>query len=464
MNRFKKIIGAVTSAAAILSLALFIYPRTMAATDPITISPQHMYILADTGTSINLSSIQATMDGKNYTTGDKLTWTPADTGLTVSGGAMKATTDGVHKVNISVSTVNANIYVVTKQASATEYILYEQNFDNVADGSLPDGWAINEQPAGCTASVQNKQLVLDSSSSTSLVSVRMPDFLNVFDNYTAEADFCLAATNNDTRYCSFIYRMQVDETKTPVSFYPYYQMTVRKVKPKDSVEISERDPSNAWVTPVQNDHGMTLNPSTFYKDKISLYNDRVQEYFNNTMYIDYTGLKYSNGGTGLLSGGSKSIWDNIKISIQPENLTGLTTPTTTTTETTTTAATTITTKPTTVTSATETSTTKPTAVTSATETSTTKPTTVTSATDTSATESTTVASVTTSTAATATTTAIVPTETGTSADTTTAAVPETTTTTTASQQSPKTGSTALPAGLFVLITASSAAVYFNRKK
>lgn len=472
MNRFKKIIGAVASAAAILSLALFIYPHTMAATDPIIISPQHMYILADTGTSISLSSIQATMDGKTYVTGDVLTWTPADTGLTVSGGTMKATTDGVHKVNISVATVNADIYVVTKQASATEYVLYEQNFDNVANGSLPDGWALCDHVDGNTAGVQDGKLVIDSTPKGGITSVRMPSFLNVFDNYTAEAEFCLAKVNDPTRYCSLVYRMQVDETKNPATYVPSCLMTVRQHKDGDSVEMTGRPTTTSWDQADVNkqDHHMTLDTSTFYKDKVVLNGNNVKEYFNGTKYIDYDGLaNYPIGGTGLLSGGSQSIWDNVKISIQPENLTTGTTAPTTLTKTEPSASTTgtSTTKSTTVNSTTETSATESTTVTSATETSATESTTVTSTTEPSATESTTVSSATEPTATTvttATTTAIVPTASETSADTTTEAAPETTTEPTTSQQSPKTGSAALPGGLLVLIAASSAAVYFNRKK
>ena len=79
-----------------------------------------------------------------------------------------------------------SIYL-SKEADESEYVLFEENFDNIEDGQLPEGW--EDQKTG-TVNVQDGALFIDGTGDDyGATSVLLPEYLGLFGNYKIEADF-----------------------------------------------------------------------------------------------------------------------------------------------------------------------------------------------------------------------------------------------------------------------------------
>lgn len=291
----------------------------------ISLSTAKRYILADAGQNINLNTVDVSESSSSTVKGDTLTWSPADNGVTIENGVLKVATTGVHKVTVSKDTFKMDVYVAAKNESDKEYVLYDENFDSTAEGTLPAGWTRVEGSNASSAVVQNKQFVLNGMGSGDNPSrVKLPDFLDAFGDYQISADVTIAQANDPTRWCSVMYRIQNTNSD---KWYPYYQMAVRVNAQNTGVEFAERTPANGWNVPVKKSYTEAIDPSKMYQFKIRVEGDRVRETINDYTVIDTNlATSYKPGGIGLQANGCKMVADNFKVVIPTDKLPIMTDP------------------------------------------------------------------------------------------------------------------------------------------
>ena len=104
--------------------------------------------------------------------------------------------------------------------------------------------------------------------------------------------------------------------------YPYYQMAVRQnATAANGVEFAERTPANAWNVPEKAGYSENINKDKMYRYTVVAYENRVQEWINDDLLIDTDlATSYEKGRIGFQSAGSLTKVDNIKVTLQTEEL------------------------------------------------------------------------------------------------------------------------------------------------
>nr|WP_275690991.1 glycerophosphodiester phosphodiesterase family protein [Paenibacillus aceris] len=278
------------------------------------------YVLATVGASLDLGTVEFQAEFNDLTTGvvkgNELTWTSANPAVVFANGTLKAQQKGVYTMTGTKDSASFSMLVLAKDAGDTEYVLYEENFDHLADGTLPAGWTRKEGTTAANAAVKSGAFEINALASPDNPSrVILPSFLNTFGNYKIEADVTHLQANDTARWHSIMYRIQNND-------YPYYQMAVRKdATAANGIEFAERTPANAWNVIDRGSYTEAIDPSKMYHYTVKTYGNRVQEMINNQIFVDTDqAYAYAKGAVGLQANGSKMKLDNIRITLQEQAL------------------------------------------------------------------------------------------------------------------------------------------------
>lgn len=278
------------------------------------------YTLATTNVPLDPATLSFAAAFNDFSTGTvsgkDLTWSSTDAAVAVEDGKLVVKQKGVHTVSGTKDGVSITLMIVAKDAADAEYVLYENNFDSTADGALPTDWKRIEGTTASKAVVQSGVFEIDALASPDNPSrVMLPAYLNMFGNYKIEADVTNAASNDTARWNSIMYRIQNNN-------YPYYQMAVRKdATAANGVEFAERTPENAWNVMNRGSFSEAINADKMYRYTVVTYGDRVRELINDEVMIDTaSATAYSKGGIGLQANGSKMKVDNLRVTLQLEQL------------------------------------------------------------------------------------------------------------------------------------------------
>lgn len=93
------------------------------------------------------------------------------------------------------------VYVISKSAAANEYLLYEENYDGVTNGQLPEGY----QLVSGKAHVLNGKFIVDAMAASPAI-VLLPEHLKGLTNYIIETDFTIKEAKEATRWASVMFR------------------------------------------------------------------------------------------------------------------------------------------------------------------------------------------------------------------------------------------------------------------
>ncbi|WP_256761623.1 glycerophosphodiester phosphodiesterase family protein [Cohnella sp. WQ 127256] len=289
----------------------------------ISLVPDEGYKLAITGTEIPLDTLTFKADFSDYTSGtlkgDELSWSSRNPAVVIEDGVIKVQQKGAHLLTVQMDSATATMLIAAKDAADPEYVLYEENFDAVADGSLPEGWIRKEGAAVGKAGVKDGALEIDASSSPNNPSrVLLPEYLAMFGDYKIEADVTHLAANDAARWNSIMYRIQNNN-------YPYYQMAVRKdATASNGVEFSERTPANAWNVMDRGTYTEALDPAKMYHYVVKTFGNRVEQQIDDKLINNNDmATAYAKGGIGFQANGSKMKVDNVRVSLQQNALSPL---------------------------------------------------------------------------------------------------------------------------------------------
>lgn len=273
------------------------------------------YIKTNTQEGINLDDILFEGTLEDGTTSEinasELNLTGDSSWYSIADGKLTVTESGPHMLEVEKDGVTTQLLVLSKNEDEDEYVLYEENFDNVSNGELPSRCSALE---GSDSKVEDGSLVLNATSNVQRVS--LPDYLYMFSNYDISADVQMLSANEDSRWASIMYRIQ-DEPR-----YEYYQMAVRQnATASNGVEFAQKTTSNTWNVMNTSSYSEALNANNTYKFDIKVYGDKVQEYINDKLMIATSNAtEYKTGGIGLQANGCKVKYDNIKITLRESEL------------------------------------------------------------------------------------------------------------------------------------------------
>lgn len=221
---------------------------------------------------------------------------------------------GKTTATVSRNGVSTNVLLFARMSTEENYVLYEEDFNGLSDGAMPNGWKIKKGTSASKVGVKNGAFEIDArESKDNTAGVLLPEYLSNFGNYSIEADVTNLASNNGANWNSIMYRIQNNEL-------PYYQMTVRKdATANNGVEFAEFNKDGAWNVKKTTFFTESINESKMYHYTVKAYSNRIQQWINGMplMESDKAG-SYLKGRVGFQAKGSKMRIDNIKITLLEE--------------------------------------------------------------------------------------------------------------------------------------------------
>lgn len=171
-------------------------------------------ITGNAGANIDLTSFSVELSDGTILSSP--TWTSDGKAVTT----VKFDTKGVYKLTAAQNGKSRTVYAVIKNASDTEYVLYENGFNAASD---IQGL---QKTANGTVSVKDGKLVMDTTGKSNTI-LLMPDWLKDFGNYNIETSAAMISSADASRWFSICYRYAA----------PYYMhMCVRKSMPLPAVK------------------------------------------------------------------------------------------------------------------------------------------------------------------------------------------------------------------------------------
>jgi glycerophosphoryl diester phosphodiesterase len=294
----------------------------------VTLSNERYVILGDVNESISLSQYFYMVEGTKVPF-SQLTISELPASLTYSNLTLIPTEKGIFPFKVSQNqTTKYNVVLITKLSSETEYLLYEENFDGMPDGSIPTNFTqVRGTFTDQSAYIQNGRLILDARTGGSFpgltTQVLLPDYLGSFGNYVIESDFTiLAATSGsldaNSRWGSVMYRYTSNEE--------YYQMAIRKnASASNGVEVAQWDKNKnpwTWTVFTTASHTENLDASKMYRVKIDMKDQEVQQFIDGNFVVGYDFLNYLKFGRIGLQATQQAMTahDNFRITLPVTHL------------------------------------------------------------------------------------------------------------------------------------------------
>ena len=238
--------------AAVLSALLLLaaFPAAALAVETIVLTAGEPYITAIAGETVDLTRYAVTLNGATAAP-ESLVW--KNGGQAVSSFTPAGA--GVYPLTAESGSASATIYVVAKNESDAEYVLYANDF---ADADALSGLRfITGGAALCE--IEDGALVLDATTLNGPeVAVLLPEWLDDFGSYRVEASVAVRNTADDSCWSSLTFRTQSDGQRC-------YQMLVRRnAAAADGLRLRMRTIAQEWQTLATARAGSALNEGEYH--------------------------------------------------------------------------------------------------------------------------------------------------------------------------------------------------------
>ncbi len=273
--------------------------------EPLTITYTNPAITADAGETISLSQISVQLDKDTTTAASSITWSYEGKVITEFTPKSK----GVYTLKATTGSQSKDIYVVAKEASETEYVLYENEFSGTLDDLKADGWNF----LTTVASVSDGALHLGNKDGD-YYRVILPAWLSDFGDYSITIESNQTNVTDTSRWSSIVYRCENDNS----NYYPYYHMCVRANTTTNTVEFAERTSGNVWNVIYTTSETINMTEAGTYHELTVRAFENVVEYLvdgESVLFVsDATG--HTKGYIGLTSNFGTMNVDSIRITVQ----------------------------------------------------------------------------------------------------------------------------------------------------
>lgn len=313
-----KNIALLLSAAMLMSMLAVFPAMTVSADSPIAISNVEPAIPATVGSEITLSNYSVQLNDGTVLSPNEITWYNGETVIT----KLTPSAAGVTKLTAkktSDTSVSKSIYVVAKNASDSEYVLYYNDFNSESD---LNGWNKIVSTSG-VYTVSNGKLTI-SGLAASNPRIYLPSWLADFGDYRIDVVGTQTEATDTSRWFSIIYRAQNPDT----TGIPYYHMCVRNnatagaTSTTGGVELVYYYNGN-WNYVKSSSYTEAINASKNYTFSVLAKGSTVQYQINGDVVIHVDNLPTMGGneatrrgGIGLQANSSKFIIDSVKITLQ----------------------------------------------------------------------------------------------------------------------------------------------------
>jgi glycerophosphoryl diester phosphodiesterase len=282
----------------------------------VSISFNEEYILATKGET-KASELKFIEELNDFTsreiTGEQCQWSFDDPNIAqYRNGGIEICGAGITTATVRKNDAFTKVLFVARENRNENFVIYNEDFNGLADGTIPEGWMRKEGFTASKIGVKNGAFEIDARTSPdNPTRILLPDYLDYFGNYSIEADISNLESNDGTRWNSLMYRIQNSD-------YPYYQMAVRKDAAAISgVEIAERTGVDGWNVIKASFFKESINESKMNHYTVKAYSNMIQEWINNIPLIEseLSDSCYLKGGIGIQANGSIMRIDNIKITL-----------------------------------------------------------------------------------------------------------------------------------------------------
>ncbi|MBR5785930.1 MAG: RICIN domain-containing protein [Clostridia bacterium] len=257
-------------------------------------------IPANVGFSLDLDNynVQFAQNGKIYT-GEKIKWSSTEISID-SEDKITASDAGIYKINATCGSLKKVIYLIVKNPTDSEYVLYYNDFNDATD--------LDELTIGKgSASLSDGVLTLQPVSS-----VLLPSFVSDFGDYTINTSLTFKTVSNSSRWLSVMHRVQNNN-------YPFYQFAIRQnAKAENGVEFAEKNSSGSWEYQGKTSYTETISSSKMYPMSLSIYGDDAIGYLGGKQMFNVSDAftDYKKGNVGFQTGdGATAVADYIKVTI-----------------------------------------------------------------------------------------------------------------------------------------------------
>ncbi|MDR4969400.1 MAG: hypothetical protein RG740_07260, partial [Acholeplasmataceae bacterium] len=203
---------------------------------------------------------------------NQATLTSANSAVTITANAITVSEKGIFPISFQYPGTTMTLHVISKLATETEYVIYEENF-SYPNGAIPSSLTLlnNVGQPGGSAAIDGNRLLLSPSTI-----VLFPSYLQGFSNYIIETDMRMSSAANSSRWTSVMFRYQTEN---------YYQMAVRQdATLPNGVEFAKRV-EGSWNVTGTGSYTEALAPGTTYRLKVDVNGTTVKEFINDTEII-----------------------------------------------------------------------------------------------------------------------------------------------------------------------------------
>lgn len=278
---------------------------TIEGNDPLLTSCDVSYakpaIRADMGDTIDLSQCDVQFEADAvYTSSANTVWQKDGTTITT----FTPTEAGVTVLTATNGTQSRNVYVVTRNLTDGEYVLYYNDFSTAPT----DYRVIQNVNASIYPDGQGHYVIDASAHKNAYGRVLLPAFLDEFGDMKIEAKYKDTNQVNTTCWASIMGRLQKEN-------YPYMQMCVRyDATATNGIEIAQRNEQDKWS--VKKTAATDVKTSGSYNVySVVMQGNKVTGYINGEKVISYSKNLYLTGAMGLQAKGLKMTVDYVKVTL-----------------------------------------------------------------------------------------------------------------------------------------------------
>lgn len=265
---------------------------------------------ANVGDLVMLSLYDVYFTSSAVKSAKDIVWSSED--IEIVNNQICPTEAGTYKLTATAGTSTKSVYLVVKNPTDTEYVLFYDGFDRDAaledengrvnlptKGNAGEGdYEVIQQPSGTSAYTQDGKLVLDTlGNANNQMRVILPKWIGDFGEYKIDTVFTIDSTvSNDTsRWFATMARVKNDS-----DYFPIWQAAVRKAAKSHSsgVEISYTGNGINWEVPCKGKYTENIDAAKFYTQTLNIVGTEAYHSINGTL-IQSTEKASKHLGTGV---------------------------------------------------------------------------------------------------------------------------------------------------------------------
>ena len=278
---------------------------------PTTVSYSVPAIGANAGDTIFLSLYSVYYNSNAVMSADSITWSSDE--LTITNGTVCPTEAGTYKLTATSGKNTKDVFVVAKNVTDTEYVLF---FDDFNGDTLSSDYTALEIPNNSEYYVENGKLIMDayvSNNKDAQMRILLPSWIGNFGNYKIDTRFTINAADDNSYWFATMARIQNED-------FPFWQAAIRKnATASNGVEIAKRTKasgqSNGWNVPSKGSYKEAISSSDYYTQTFELSGKTATHSINGSKILTYTSVDNTVGRVGFHLRASKVSIDSVKITL-----------------------------------------------------------------------------------------------------------------------------------------------------